>query len=156
MPKIQIDIPDDAYQRLKIQAQDDDRSLTKYLARGMVYLANIPEGYHNQKSIDPNAINLSALPEGTTIKTTTTRTLTPEEEREQRFNSFQKLAKQIVGHTLDVEDYRIMDYNSDHNYYDRDYAVPLNEGSSIYCVYIYDLPLQRQRQYLEEYAHYDK
>lgn len=156
MPKIQIDVPKDTYEKLKSQAKDDDRSLTKYITRGMVYLANIPNGYHNQPT-NSNIIDLSALPEGTTIRTTAAKSLTPEEEQEQRINSFQKLAKQILGHTLtEIEDYRIMDYESDHTYYDREYEVPLKEGSSIHCVYIYDLPVARQRQYLEEYKQYEK
>lgn len=72
MPKIQIDIPNDVYQKLKLHAEDDDRSLTKYITRGMKYLADIPNGYHNahNTSNNPNIIDLSALPENTTIKTT--------------------------------------------------------------------------------------
>lgn len=156
MPKIQIDIPKDAYQKLKAQAKDDDRSLTKYITRGMTYLANIPNGYHNQQ-INSNIIDLSALPEGTTIKTTTPHSLTPEEERNQRFKKFQALAKQIVGHELtDIEDYRLIDYDSDSIYYDKSVEEPIKEGSVVQCVYIYNLPEQKQREYLEEFKHYER
>ena len=43
MPKIQIEIPDIYYKKLKEFAKDDDRSLTKYITRGVIYLASIPK-----------------------------------------------------------------------------------------------------------------
>lgn len=146
MPKIQIDVPQETYDKLKIKAKEHYQSLRAYVAYHLIEFIKNPEQF----------INIASLPEGTTIKTTTAKSLTPEEEQEQRINSFQKLAKQILGHTLtEVGDYRIMDYESDHKYYDREYEVPLTEGSSIHCVYIYDLPVARQRQYLEEYKQYE-
>lgn len=33
-------------EKLKALAKDDERSLSKYLERGLIYLANIPGGYH--------------------------------------------------------------------------------------------------------------
>lgn len=46
MPKIQIDIPEEVYKKLKEQAASDERSLAKYLIRGLAYLSSLPGGYH--------------------------------------------------------------------------------------------------------------
>lgn len=74
MPKIQIEIPNDAYQKLKLHAKDDDRSLTKYITRGVQYLSNIPNGYHNNPiQTNKNIIDLSTLPENTVIRTTASK-----------------------------------------------------------------------------------
>ena len=146
MPKIQIDVPQPTYDKLKQEAKDHYQSLRAYITYHLVQYINNPDKF----------IDTTTLPEGTTIRTTTAHQLTPEEEEQARLDAFQKLAKQIVGHTLTVEDYRIMDYNSDNYYYERDLAVPLNEGSSIYCMYIYDLPVDRQKQYLEEFKQYEQ
>lgn len=74
MPEIKIKIDTDTKEILKLHAQDDDRSLSKYLERGLKYLADIPDGYHNHlNKKQDNIIDLSSLPEGTTIKTTTVK-----------------------------------------------------------------------------------
>lgn len=146
MPKVQIDLPQNIYDKLKQNAKEKYQSLRGYIAYHLIEYITHPEQF----------INTAGLPENTTIKTITPRTLTPEEEREQRFKKFQNLAKQILGHTLDdIDDYRIVDYNSDNIYYDREVAEPIREGSAIKCVYIYNLPEQKQREYLEEFKHYE-
>lgn len=144
--KVQIDLPQDVYQKLKEDAAAHYQSLRGHIA---YRLTNQIRG--------TNTIDLSILPEGTTIKTTTPHSLTPEEERNQRFKKFQALAKQIVGHELtDIEDYRLIDYDSDSIYYDKSVEEPIKEGSVVQCVYIYNLPEQKQREYLEEFKHYER
>ena len=159
MPEIKIKIDISTREKLKQQAKEDDRSLAKYLERGLKYLADIPGGYHTQTTTtdSTNIVDLSSLPEGTTIKTKKARVLTPEEERTNRYNRFQTLAKQILGHIVtEIEDYRIMDYNSNSLYYSKEVEEPIREGSSVKCVYIYNLPEEKQIEYLEELKHYEK
>ena len=66
MPKVQIDLPNDVYAALKINAKDKYQSLRAYITCHLV------DFIRNPKSSDPHdSIDLSILPEGTTIKTTT-------------------------------------------------------------------------------------
>lgn len=143
MPELKIRIPKEEHERLKELAKKDYRSLTSYITVALIKLAN------------SQFIDVSQVPENTTIKTTTTKTLTPEEEEEAKLQAFQKMAKQIVGHEIDIEQYRILDAFSDHTYYDRQYEKPIRAGADVKCVCIYDLPLSRQRQYLEEEKAYE-
>ena len=144
--KVQIDLPQDVYQKLKEEAATHFQSLRGHIAYRLI---NQVRG--------TNTIDLSSLPEGTTIKTKTTHTLTPEEERTNRYNRFQTLAKQILGHIVtEIEDYRIMDYNSNSLYYSKEVEEPIREGSSVKCVYIYNLPEEKQIEYLEELKHYEE
>lgn len=148
MPKITIDLPLEVNKKLKEKAKADYRSLANYITVALINLAN-DDG--------SRVIDLSSLPEGTTIKTKTARVLTPEEERTNRYDRFQTLAKQILGHPVtDIEYYRIMDYDSDSLYYDKDLAEPISEGSSVKCMYIYNLPEKKQIEYLEELKHYEQ
>lgn len=148
MPKITIDLPLEVNKKLKEKAKADYRSLANYITVALINLAN---------DDNTNVIDLSSLPEGTTIRTKTARVLTPEEERIKRYDRFQTLAKQILGHAVtEIEDYRIMDYNSDNLYYDEALTEPISEGSSIKCMYIYNLPEKKQIEYLEELKHYEQ
>lgn len=153
MPKIQIDVPQDTYDKLKQKAKERYQSLRSYVTYHLIEYINNPNS--NVNNPNSNVIDLSNLPGGTVIKATAPQVLSPEELREQKYNNFQKLARQIVGHTLDVEDYRIMDFDSGHSYYDKSFEEPLKEGSAAKCVYIYNLPESRQREFLEEFKHYE-
>lgn len=46
MPKLIIELEPDTHKKLKMLALDDDRSLNKYITRGLEYLANMPTPYH--------------------------------------------------------------------------------------------------------------
>ena len=46
MPKLIIELEPDTHKKLKMLALDDDRSLIKYITRGLEYLANMPVPYH--------------------------------------------------------------------------------------------------------------
>lgn len=46
MPKLIIELEPDTHKKLKMLALDDDRSLIKYITRGLEYLANMPTPYH--------------------------------------------------------------------------------------------------------------
>lgn len=46
MPKLIIELDADTHKKLKLQAVEDDRSLNKYLTRGLEYLANMPVPYY--------------------------------------------------------------------------------------------------------------
>lgn len=46
MPKLIIEIEPETHKKLKMLALDDDRSLNKYITRGLEYLANMPIPYH--------------------------------------------------------------------------------------------------------------
>lgn len=48
MPKLIIEIDPDTHEKLKSQAKEDDRSLNKYLIRGLKYLANMPVPYYKK------------------------------------------------------------------------------------------------------------
>lgn len=76
MPEIKIKIDEITRETLKQQAKSDDRSLAKYLERGLRYLAEKPGGYHleGNNTNTKNIIDLSILPEGTKITTTTKTT----------------------------------------------------------------------------------
>ena len=46
MPEIKVKIDPITHEKLKKFAENDERSLSKYLERGLKYLSNIPNGYH--------------------------------------------------------------------------------------------------------------
>lgn len=57
MPKLIIELDADTHKKLKLQAINDDRSLNKYLTRGLIYLANMPVPYYKLESF------ISTLPD---------------------------------------------------------------------------------------------
>lgn len=89
MPKLTIDLPTDVHKKLKEKAKEDYRSLTNYI---ITQLIKLTDG-------TLQTIDTSKLPEGTTttIKTTTTKPLTPEEIEEQKKQTFLKKCKTILG-----------------------------------------------------------
>lgn len=77
-----------------------------------------------------------------------------EKEKEKKKKKFLALAKQMLSYDLLHEsDYRFLDGEAS-RYYDPEYAEPVKPGSSIKCIYIYNLPYERQVEYLEEFKHY--
>lgn len=85
MPQVQIELPDDVYKKLKTKAKENYQSLRGYVASSLV------------KLMRGEVIDTSLIPENTTIKTTTTRQLTPEEIEEQKKNIFLKKCKMVLG-----------------------------------------------------------
>ena len=67
MSEIRINLDEKTHEKLKKFAEADDRSLTKYIQRGLVFLSNIPDGYHKhepddyKKSNSTNSLDLTQL-----------------------------------------------------------------------------------------------
>lgn len=99
MPKLTIDLPKDVNEKLKKKAKEDYRSLTNYITIQLIKLAN-NETQQHQTNTNSQVIDLSALPEGTTIKTTTSHSLTPEEIEEQKKEKFLKKCRQVLGEKI--------------------------------------------------------
>ena len=78
MPKLIIELDADTHKKLKLQAVEDDRSLNKYLTRGLEYLANMPVPYYKlvnntsqpQTYIPPTPTSIPESPMGAPIITT--------------------------------------------------------------------------------------
>ena len=85
MSKVQIDLPDDVYKKLKAKAAENWQSLRGYIISTLV------------KQMRGEFIDTSFVPENTTIKTTTQRPLTPEEIEEQKKEKFLKKCRQVLG-----------------------------------------------------------
>lgn len=85
MSKVQIDLPDDVYKKLKAKAAENWQSLRGYIISTLV------------KQTRGEFIDTSFVPENTTIKTTTQRPLTPEEIEEQKKEKFLKKCRQVLG-----------------------------------------------------------
>lgn len=117
MPEIKITLDTEIHQKLKEYAKEDDRSLKKYIERGLEYLANNP--YHNRPYTPafypeqpypytyPNTITATAQTSTPTLEQLqeqgitqikfknqpNQKTLTPEEERLQQLKTQQQLDK---------------------------------------------------------------
>lgn len=85
MPKVQLDLPEDVYKKLKEEAKNNFQSLRGFITNTL------------SKQMKGNFIDTSVIPENTTIKTTTTKSLTPEEIEEQKKQTFLKKCKTILG-----------------------------------------------------------
>lgn len=115
MPEIKVTLDPEVHQKLKEYAKEDDRSLKKYIERGLKYLADNP--YHNKPGIVYSPVfHAPAMPEqpypytvtatsatleqlqeqGITqikFKSQNQKTLTPEEEKLQQLKTQQQLDK---------------------------------------------------------------
>lgn len=85
MPKVQLDLPEDVYKKLKEEAKNNFQSLRGFITNTL------------SKQIKGNFIDTSVIPENTTIKTTTIKSLTPEEIEEQKKQKFLNKCKQVLG-----------------------------------------------------------
>ena len=88
MPKVQLDLPEDVYKKLKEEAKNNFQSLRGFISNTL------------SKQMRGNFIDTSVIPENTTIKTTTTKSLTPEEIEEQKRQTFLKKCKQVLGEKI--------------------------------------------------------
>lgn len=84
MSKVQIDIPEEFYKKLKVQATEHCQSLRKYILYNLMQLADNKLKYVAEGSV-------------ITTKTTTTSSLTPEEIEEQKRQTFLNKCKQVLG-----------------------------------------------------------
>ena len=75
MPKLIIELEPDTHKKLKMLALDDDRSLIKYITRGLEYLANMPTPYH--RIIGGAGIIPTPVEQQPFVYTPTTTTTTP-------------------------------------------------------------------------------
>lgn len=87
MSKVQIDIPEEFYKKLKVQATEHCQSLRKYILYNLMQLADNKLKYVAEGSV-------------ITTKTTTTSSLTPEEIEEQKRQTFLKKCKQVLGEKI--------------------------------------------------------
>lgn len=89
MPKVQIELNQDTYDKLKIEAKSHYQSLRGYIANHMTQFMNNPDMF----------ITTPNLPEGTsaTIKVKAQKPLTPEEIEEQKKQKFLNKCKTILG-----------------------------------------------------------
>ena len=81
MPEIKIKLTNEIHEKLKEYAKEDDRSLNKYITRGLEYLANMPTPYHKlAPGVTPTSAPTQQPPiyTPTTPATTTTATPTPD------------------------------------------------------------------------------
>ena len=153
MPKLTIDLPKDVNEKLKKKAKEDYRSLTNYITIQLIKLAN-GEAQQHQTNTNSQVIDLSALPEGTTIKTTTQRPLTPEEIEEQKKDKFLKKCRQVLGEKTYknwepdiVREFIIL--LPDNSYYD--YAERI-QGRGVRMAY--SMPEDKQDKYIIEIKEY--
>ena len=142
MSKVQIDLPDDVYTKLKIKAAENWQSLRCYIISTLV------------KQIRGEFIDTSFVPENTTIKTKTQRSLTPEEIEEQNKEKFLKKCRQVLGEKTYknwepdiVREFIIL--TPDISYYD--YAERI-QGRGIRMAY--SMPEDKQDEYVIEIKEY--
>lgn len=133
---VQVDIPEKEYNILKQKAKEDMRSLRNYITIHLKKLAN------NQLQIT----DTTAVADNAVIKTQVQR---PEEIEEEQIASFQKLAKQILGHEIENIVETSLDPGNT-NYYP---VAVAQEGK--FVRYAYTMPEQKQREYLEEWKKYE-
>lgn len=146
MPKVQIELNQDTYDKLKIEAKSHYQSLRGYIANHMTQFINNPDMF----------ITTPNLPEGTsaTIKVKTQKPLTPEEIEEQQKNAFLKLCEDMYG-TPFYKKYKpdiIREYLSltpDTTYYDYAETIP-----DKFVRAVYTMPLDKQKEYIIEMKHY--
>ena len=146
MPTLNINLPKDVNEKLKMKAKADYRSLTNYITIQLIKLAND----------EVMQLDTSKLPEGTTttIKTTTQRPLTPEEIEEQKKDKFLKKCKQVLGEKTYknwepdiVREFIIL--LPDNSYYD--YAERI-QGRGVRMAY--SMPEDKQDEYVIEIKEY--
>lgn len=151
MPKLTIDLPKDVNEKLKKKAKEDYRSLTNYITIQLIKLANDEIQQYQPQQTNSQIIDLSALPEGTTIKTKATRPLTPEEIEEQQKQSFLSLCEDMYGKKF-YNEYKpdiirtFIALTPDQNEYYKA-AEPI-EGKFTRAVYT--MPQDMQEQYIAE------
>lgn len=146
MPKVQIELNQDTYDKLKIEAKSHYQSLRGYIANHMTQFINNPTAF----------IKTSESPEGstTTIKYITPKILTPEEQEEQQKQKFLDLCKELYGADLYkkyapdiVREYLTL--SPDTIYYD--FA---KEQEGKYVRMVYTMPVEKQKEYITEMKHY--
>lgn len=147
MPKIQIELSQDAYDKLKIKAKEHYQSLRGYIADHMTQFINNPTAF----------IKTSESPEGstTTIKYTAPKVLTSEEKEEQQKQKFLALCKELYGadfykkYAPDiVREYLTL--TPDNTYYN--FAEEAPEGR--YVRTVYTMPVEKQKEYIIEMKHF--
>lgn len=153
MPKLTIDLPKDVNEKLKKKAKEDYRSLTNYITIQLIKLAN-GEAQQHQTNTNSQVIDLSQLPEGTTIKTTTSHLLTPEEIEEQKKDKFLKKCRQVLGEKTykNWEPDIVREFITlmpDNSYYD--YAERI-QGKGIRAAY--SMPEDKQDEYITDIKEY--
>lgn len=142
MSQVQIELPDDVYKKLKVKAKENYQSLRGYITSSLV------------KQMRGEFIDTSTIPEDTIIKTTTQKTLTPEEIEEQKKQSFLSLCKEMYGEKL-YKEYApdiIREYLAllpDNIYYNFAEEIPDKLVRAVYT-----MPIEKQKEYIIEMKHY--
>lgn len=170
MPEIKIKIDLTTHEKLKQLAKEDDRSLTKYIERGLKYLANLPNGYHTQST---NQF-ATALPFPTEIKAITyektkppkpTPTTTQEQKQKKKaklYAYFKKKFKSVYSSYMPTSDtlpacfrpaamdYLLIKYNDEmaiDNFIDTQLEY-INFEDPEYDFYIYESEIEKREQKL--------
>ena len=141
MSKIQIDIPEEFYKKLKKQAAEHCQSLRKYALYNLIQLADNKLKYVTEGSV-------------ITTKTTTTPSLTPEEIEEQKKDKFLKKCRQVLGEKTykDWEPDIVREFIillPDNSYYD--YAERI-QGRGVRMAY--SMPEDKQDEYITDIKEY--
>lgn len=144
MSQVQIELPDDVYKKLKVKAKENYQSLRGYITSSLV------------KQMRGELIDTSTIPEDTIIKTKTTtqKTLTPEEIEEQKKQSFLSLCKEMYGEKLYKEyapdiTHEYLSLLPDNMYYNFAEEIPDKLVRAVYT-----MPIEKQKEYIIEMKHY--
>lgn len=148
MPKVQIELNQDTYDKLKIEAKSHYQSLRGYIANHMTQFINNPDMF----------ITTPNLPEGATatVKVKAQKQLTSEEIEEQKKQKFLDLCKEMYGEKFYkeyepdiVRGYLTLTPNMS-PYYDSADEPPPGK----YVKAVYTMPLDMQEEYIKEMKHY--
>ena len=152
--RVTIVFDEEIFSYLQDEAKKNHKQVSAYLNELLsaiktadITLSTKPTLVFNNK----NMVDLSTLPDNATatIKTKTPPPpKTPEEIEAEQIESFQKLAKEIVGHEID----RVKDATLDpgDNYYDL-----AEEKPGFICRWPFTLPKDKQIEYLKEWKYYE-
>lgn len=146
MAKVQIDLPEEIYEKLKIKAKEHYQSIKGYTTVTLIKLLN---GDLQTVAVDTtNLINNPNVDSSTiTVKTKVQKPLTPEEIEKQQIKSFQTLAKNILGQELNISEDCSLD--PDNRYYE--FAEQI-DGQ--YFRWAYTMPLEKQKEFITEWKNY--
>lgn len=144
MSKVQIDIPEEFYKKLKVQATEHCQSLRKYILYNLIQLADNKLKYIAEGSVI------------TTKTTATTSSLTPEEIEEQQKQSFLSLCEDMYGKKF-YNEYKpdiIRSYLSLDPSMEPYYSAAAEPPEGKYIKAVYTMPQDLQEQYITEMKHY--
>ena len=133
MKRITMTFEDDMYSYLQERAKSNRRRPSGELNSILYELKN-------------NKMTLNQLQNAGITNFKITPPKTEEELEDERINAFQKLAKQILGQELNISECNL---GPDNRYYE---FAPEREGK--FLRWAYDMPLEKQKEYINEWKNY--